>query len=779
MGQFGIGQPVRRKEDVRLLTGKGLYTDDVNFDGQVFGVFVRSPQAHANILSIDIEAALAAQGVVAVYTGADLVADGVGTLITDVEMEDLSGKKMFRTKRTFLATDRVRFVGEPLAIVLAETLGQAREAAELVMVDYEGLPAVGSTAFAASPDSPPIWEEHGSNVGVHWENRPVAEIDAHMAKAKTRVTVDIVNNRLVPNPMEPRCAVAKFDEESGVLTIYAPTQGGRRIQGGLAKTVLNLPPNKVRVISPDTGGGFGIRGKLYPELGVISWAARKSGRPVKWRGDRSETFVSDYHGRDQINHAEMGLDENGRVVALKVHTILNCGAYMAENGPRLPVSGGGRIIPGVYDIVNFYFSVKPVFSNTVPTDTYRGAGRPEANFLMERLMDAAAEATGLARDEVRRRNVIRPDQMPYRTQMGLLIDSGDFDGNMKMAMEGADWENFPKRRAQSEKNGKLRGIGIGNFVEAAGGRPTEEMRIRIAADGKATVFAGTHSHGQGHETVWAQLLNEFLGIPFDDVSLVQGDTATAPKNSAGTFGSRSSWMGGVGLQRSAKRIVEKGTKIAANLMQTEPEGVSFAGGVFTAGTSSVTLVEVAKAAHEPKNLPEGMEAGLDESYFLERDPEEFNFPNGCHVCEVEIDADLGHVQIVNYVAVDDCGFVLNPVIVHGQVYGGVAQGIGQALTENTVYDEDAQLVTGSFMDYGMPRAQHFSMIEALFNQVLCKTNDLGVKGAGEAGACGAPSAFVSSVMDALKPYGITHIDMPLTPDRVWRAIAEAKAATAA
>lgn len=779
MGQFGIGQPVRRKEDVRLLTGKGLYTDDVHFDNQVWGVFVRSPQAHARIVSIDLEAARAAEGVVAIYTGADLKAGGVGTLITEVEMKDLDGKPMFRPRRDFLAIDRVRFVGEPMAIVLAETQQQARAAAELVQVDYDLLPAVGTTAYAASPDSPAIWDEHGSNVGVHWENRPEAEIDAFMAKAKTRVTVDIVNNRLVPNPMEPRCAVAAFDKESGVLTLYAPTQGGRRIQQGLAKTVLNVPADKVRLVSPDVGGGFGIRGKLYPELGAVCWAARECGRPVKWRGDRSETFVSDYHGRDQINHVEMGMDENGRVIALKVHTILNVGAYMAENGPRLPISGGGRIIPGCYDIENFYFSVKPVFSNTVPTDTYRGAGRPEANFLMERTMDAAAEATGLPRDEIRRRNIIRPEQMPYRTQMGLVIDSGDFDGNMKMAMEGADWNGFPARKAESEKRGKLRGIGLSNFVEASGGRPTEEMRIKITPEGKAVVYAGTHSHGQGHETVWSQLIEEFLGIPFDDVSLVQGDTSTMPKGAAGTFGSRSSWMGGVGLQRSAKRVVEKGTKIAANLMQAEPAEVSFDKGVFTAGASSVTMKEVAKAAYETRNLPEGMEPGLDETYFLERDPEEFNYPNGAHVCEVEVDPDLGIVQIVNYVAVDDCGHVLNPFIVHGQVYGGVAQGIGQALTENTVYNDDAQLVTGSFMDYGMPRAQHLSMIDALFNEVPCKTNDLGVKGAGEAGACGAPSAFLSAVMDALKPFGIQHIDMPLTPDRVWSAIQNAKSAQAA
>ena len=660
MGQFGIGQPVRRKEDVRLLTGKGCFTDDVNFDDQVFGVFVRSPQAHADIRGIDLEAARAAEGVLAIYTGADLDADGVGTLETDVEMADLAGNPMFRPKRKLLATDRVRFLGEPVAIVLATTQEQARAAAELVMVDYEPLPSIASTDGATDPASPPVWPEHGSNVSVHWENRPASEIDAHMERAKTRVSVEIVNNRLVPNPMEPRAAVAQFDKETGVVTLYAPTQGGRRIQGGIAKGILKMPADKVRVISRDTGGGFGIRGKLYPELGVVCWAARKSGHAVKWRGDRSETFVSDYHGRDQVNRAELGLDENGRVVALKVHTILNVGAYMAENGPRLPISGGGRIIPCVYDIENFYFSVKPVFTNTVPTDTYRGAGRPEANFLMERLMDAAADATGLSRDEIRRRNVIRQDQMPYMTQMGLLIDSGDFIGNMDMAMDGADWKGFPARRAESEKRGKLRGIGLGNFVEAAGGRPTEEMRVRISPDGKATVFAGTYSHGQGHETVYAQLISDYLGIPFEDVSLVQGDTATSPQGAAGTFGSRSSWMGGLGIKKSSTAIVEKGKKIAAKLLQGDPEAVTFENGTFSSGASSITIQELAKAAQEPRNLPEGLEPGLDESFHVKRDAELFNFPNGCHVCEVEIDPDLGIAQIVNYTAVDDCGIVLNP-----------------------------------------------------------------------------------------------------------------------
>src|SRR5919112_882513 len=436
MGQFGIGQPVRRKEDVRLLTGKGRFTDDINIEGQVWASFLRSPHAHARIVRIDAEA-------------------------------------------------------------------------------VRGEPAIADTATAPDAASPTVWDDNGGNDAVHWENRDPAEVEALIRSAPKRVTVDIVNNRVVPSPMEPKAALATYDPETETSTLYCPSQGGRRIQNTMSRRIFKIAPEKMRVVSHDTGGGFGIRSKVYPELVCVVWAARKFGRPVKWRGDRSETFVSDYHGRDQVNHAEMGLDENGRVVALKVETILNVGAYLSENGPRLPINGGGKIIPCAYDIQNFYLSVKPVFTNTTPTDTYRGAGRPEANFLMERLMDAAAEACGLTRDEIRRRNLIPSSKLPYKTAMGNLIDSGDFVGSMEMAMQAADWHGFAGRRAESEARGKRRGLGLAYFIEGAGGPPTEEMRLRLEQDGAATVYAGTYSHGQGHETVYAQLVNEFLGIPFE------------------------------------------------------------------------------------------------------------------------------------------------------------------------------------------------------------------------------------------------------------------------
>jgi carbon-monoxide dehydrogenase large subunit len=598
MGQFGIGQPVRRKEDVRLLTGKGRFTDDINMEGQVFACFLRSPHAHAKIVRIDGEALKDEPGIIAVVTGADLLAEDLGTLLCEADFKDRQGKPMYKPLRPVLPMDRVRFVGEPIAMVLAETLEQARDAVERLDVEFEDLPVVVDTASAPDPASAVLWEENGSNVAVHWENREPAEIEGLIRSAPKRVKVEIVNNRVVPSPMEPKAALATYDAGTGTSTLYCPSQGGRRIQNTIARRILKIEPEKMRVISKDTGGGFGIRSKVYPELVCVVWAARKFGRPVKWRGDRSETFVSDYHGRDQVNHAEMGLDEDGRVIALKVETILNVGAYLGENGPRLPINGGGKIIPCAYDIQNFYLSVKPVFTNTVPTDTYRGAGRPEANFLMERLMDAAAEACGLSREEVRRRNLIPQSKLPYKTAMGNLIDSGDFVGSMEMAMKAADWQGFATRRAESEARGKLRGLGLANFIEGAGGPPTEEMRVRLDSDGSATVYAGTYSHGQGHETVYAQLVYEYLGVAPENVRLVQGDTATSPKGAAGTMGSRSSMMGGMGIKRSSTKIIEKGTAIAAHLLQTEPAKVSFSEGCFRVGASSIPLAAVAKAAYD-------------------------------------------------------------------------------------------------------------------------------------------------------------------------------------
>jgi carbon-monoxide dehydrogenase large subunit len=772
MGQFGIGQPVRRKEDVRLVTGKGEFTDDIDLSGQtpnlLWAAFVRSPHAHALIKGIDETAARATHGVVDVITGAELDAAGVGRMVSDAVFDDRSGRPQSRPLRRILPVDRTRFAGECIAIVIAETAEVARDAAELVEVDYEPLPAVVGTGNALAADAPRVWPELDSNLVVHWEHGQRADVEAKLAACAKRVKVELVNQRIAVSPMEPRVVAADFDKASGVLTVYSPTQGGRRLQTAFAQVLFKMDMAKVRVVSKDTGGGFGIRSKMYPETASVAFAAMKLGRPVKWLGDRLETFMSDYHGRDQLNACEMGLDAEGRIVALKVETLLNVGAYLSENGVRLAHNGGGRILPGVYKVPAMYFSVKPVFTNTICTDTYRGAGRPEANYIMERLMDAAAEATGLPREEIRRRNFIRADEMPYRTQLGFEIDSGDFAGTMQMGLDAADWNGFEARRRESAAAGKLRGRGLSVFIEGAGSRPQEGMRVRIDQDGRATIFAGTYSHGQGHHTVYSQILNDLLGIDFDKVDLVQGDTATAPKTSAGTFGSRSSMVGSSSLKMASDALIAKGKRIAAHLMQSTPEQVVFEAGVFRTATSSIGLAEVARAAHDPRRLPEGLAPGLDEEVTFDGKHE--NFPNGAHIVEVEVDPELGTVEIVRFVAIDDCGVVLNPFIVHGQAYGGIAQGLGQALTEQIVYDADGQLLTASYMDYAMPRAHHMVHVEGDFNIIPCKTNVMGVKGAGEAGATGAPPAIVSAVVDALSAYGVRHIDMPLTPERVWRAI---------
>ncbi len=774
MGEFGIGQPVRRKEDTRLLQGLGQFTDDINIEGQAFACFVRSPHAHARILGINSEIAKSMPGVTAVMTGHDLAAAKVGLLLNDAAYRYRDGAPMHKPARAVLPVEKTRFVGECIAFVVAETPEQARDAAEAVEIDYEPLAAVASGMRALDADAPLVWPEFGTNEVVHWEYGDPAAVGAILAKAHKRVSVDLINNRLAPSPMEPRVVIAEYND--GALTVHSPTQGGRRIQEGLAR-LLGLPVEKSRIISIDTGGGFGVRSKLFPETACIAFAAKALGRPVKWRGDRYETFVSDYHGRDQVNHAEMGFDAEGRILAMSLGTMVNVGAYLSENGLRLPMDGGGRIVPCVYHVPDFYFSVKPTFTNTVCTDTYRGAGRPEANYITERLMDKAAEAFGLPREEIRRRNFISQSQMPYKTHLGFRIDSGDFDGTMKMALEAADWDGFAARRTDSLKRGKRRGIGLAVFIEGAGSRPLEGMRLRFEANGDVSVIAGTYSHGQGHATVYSQLVHEFLGVDYERVKLINGDTALSPKTSVGTFGSRSSMVGGVSIKMASEAILRKARVIAAHQLQTEAENVTFEAGVFRAGASSISIDDVAQASRDPKRLPEGMAPGLDEEVTYKGEDE--NFPNGAHVVELEVDPETGIIELLKYVAIDDCGVVLNPFIVHGQVYGGVVQGVGQTLSEDIVYDESAQLLTASYMDYGMPRAAVMPMISAHFNVVPCKTNPLGVKGAGEAGSCGAPPAIVSAVVDALRDFGVRHIDMPLTPERVWRAIELAKSTRAA
>ncbi|MEE8516795.1 MAG: xanthine dehydrogenase family protein molybdopterin-binding subunit [Alphaproteobacteria bacterium] len=777
MEKYGIGQPVRRKEDVRLITGNSHFTDDLNAEGQLHAYFLRSPHAHARIIAIDTTGAKAAPGVVDIFTSTDTEADGLGTLPCLVDLTELDGTPLFKPSRSVLATGTVRLVGEAVAMVVANSLNQAMDAAEKIEVDYQVLPAVVSSVRALEADAPLLWPERGSNVCLHWQNRDRGDVDTIFDGAHKVVAVDLVNNRVVPSPMEPRCALADYDALSGKSTLYAPTQGGHRIQRTMSKAILKIPDGDLRIVSYATGGGFGVRSKLYPELVLTVWASRKLARPVKWRGDRSETFISDIHGRDQINHAELALDADGKALALRIETFLNVGAYLSENGPRIPITAGGRIVGGAYDIPALYFSVHVMFTNTTPTDTYRGAGRPEANYIMERLMEKAAIEMAIDGLEIRRRNFIANHAFPYTTQMGMVVDCGDFAATMDQALDIADWNGFAARRFEAAGQGRLRGIGLGYYLEAAGGRISEEMRVKFEPDGTVTIVAGTFSHGQGHHTVFSQIISETLGVEFDDVNLVQGDTDIIPDGAVGTFGSRTSQMGGVGLVRACAKIIDKGKVIAGHLLQTDAAGVRFQDGEFLSGDSSVSLADVAQAAFDPQRLPDGMDPGLDESYHYERGKDENNYPNGCHICEVEVDPDTGNLEIVAFAAVDDCGKILNPMIVHGQVHGGIAQGVGQALCEHTVYDEvTGQLLTGSYMDYAMPRADQFPPMVVDFNVVPSPLNDLGVKGAGEAGCCGAPSALVLAVLDALKDLGIRHIDMPLTPERVWRTIQDARAA---
>ncbi len=768
MDKFGIGQPVRRKEDVRLLTGRGTYTDDLDPPGQAHLVVVRSPHAHARIVSIGTAEAKAAPGVLAVLTGADADADGIGRFPVMVDVPGRDGTTLFAPPREMLQTRKVRMVGDPVAIVVAETRQQAQDAAELVEVAYDPLPSVTDTAASLAPDAPLLWEEHGSNLCVHWSSGREAEAEAAFARAARIVRVDLVNNRLVGNPMEPRVAVGEYDAAADRWTLTSPTQGVIRVRDGFAKHILKVPNEKLRVVSPDVGGGFGLRGKIHVESGMVLWAAKRLGRPVKWRSDRTETFLSDPHGRDHVTEAEMAFDANGKTLGVRIRTIAAMGAYLQDFGPRIPTVAGGRINGTVYDIQALNVQVRCVFTNTQPTDAYRGAGRPETAYVLERLYDQGALAFRLDRAEIRRRNFIRPEQIPYRNAAGNEIDSGRFAETQDKALALADWAGFPTRRAEAARRGRLRGIGLGYFIEASGGQPSEWARVRFEPDGMVTLTVGTFSHGQGHETAYAQVLRSKLGIDFDRVRFVQGDTAVVPQGN-GTGGSRSSQMGGVAIARASDLVLAKARRLAAHALEAAAEDIEFdagAGRFRVAGTDlSCGWDRVIEIAGAP---PEGETPGLDEQLVYTRNTE-CNFPNGCHVAEVEIDPDTGRVEIARYAAVDDVGNVINPLLVHGQSHGGIMSGIGQALLEHAVWDrESGQFLTATFQDYAMPRAADAPHFELGFHVVPCPNNDLGVKGAGEGGACGAPPAIVSAVCDAL---GIAHIDMPVTAEKVWRVLA--------
>jgi carbon-monoxide dehydrogenase large subunit len=770
--KFGIGQSVRRTEDQRLLTGTGRYTDDISLPRQTHAYFLRSPQAHARLVKIDAEPARAAPGVVGIVTGADLQKAGIGPIPCMVPLKNRDGTNMPIPERPAIATERVRFVGDIVALVVAESHAQAKDAAELIEVEYEELPAVTGTMAALEPAAPQVWDFARNNIVFDWTLGDEAAMRTAFAKAARVASVDLVNNRVVPTPVEPRVAAASWSAGDDRFTLYAASQGGHTLRKVLCNYVFKIPEHRMRVVTGDVGGGFGMKIFVYPEYAAILYAARAFGRPVRWASERSEAFLSDTHGRDHVTTAKLALDKDGRFLGVHVSTVANLGAYLSHYGPFIPTLAGSNMLTGVYAIPAAFVEVKGVYTNTAPVDAYRGAGRPEAAYVIERLVDTAARETGLSPYEIRRRNFIPSDKMPFKTPLGATFDCGDFARNLNDALTAADVAGFPARREASRKAGKLRGLGMSYYIEICGGGSDETAQIRFEPGGGVTVLIGSQTNGQGHETAYAQLVSHRLGVPMDSIRVVQGDTDQIAYGT-GTGGSRAVAVGGSAVMAASERIIAKGKALAAHFLEAAEADIEFADGSFSiAGTDRrIAITEVARLAHTPGKLPKGMSAGLDESANF--NPPEFTYPNGCHVAEVEVDMATGVTEVVRYVIVDDFGTVINPMLLEGQVHGGTVQGIGQALYEHCIYDENSgQLVTGSLMDYCLPRAGDVPNFTFRYNEIPTQSNPLGVKGAGEAGAIGAPPAIINALVDALAPYGVKHIDMPATPEKVWRIISQ-------
>ena len=789
MPEGGIGAAVKRKEDFRLLTGRGAYTDDVARPGGLFVHMLRSPHAHAEIASIDASAARAAPGVAAVLTGADVDADGLGGMPCGWGITSRDGAPMAEPKWPVIAQGRVRYVGEIVAAVVAETAERAADAAALVAVDYRPLPACAQTGAAAEPGAPTVHEDAAGNLCFDWDFGDKAAADAAFAGAAHVAALDLVNQRIAPHPMEPRAAVADYDAGSGKLTLHCTGQAAHAMRLLLGAFVLNQPENRFRVVCPDVGGGFGTKVPPYCEYAIVCWAARKLARSVRWTAQRWESFVTDTHGRDHLTRAELALDGDGKFTGLRVRTTANMGAYLSAFAPLIPTYLYATLFAGQYTTPAIWTNVKAVFTHTSPVDALRGAGRPEATYLVERLVDEAARISGIDPVELRRRNLIPPDAFPYQTPVALLYDSGEYERAIDIAVAASGWDGFAERRRRSEAAGKLRGIGLAAPIEATGAAPSaiagslgaraglyESAQVRFDATGTVTVYAGTHNHGQGHETTFAQLVTDKLGVPLDNVTVVEGDTDRATMG-MGTYGSRSLSVGGSAIDRAMDKIVDKGRKIAAHLMEASVEDVEFDAGTFTVtGTDrSTTIGEVAFAAYVPHRYPlDELEPGLDEQAYF--DPQNFNFPYAAYVCEVEIDPETGALSVEAFTAVDDVGTIVNPMIVEGQVHGGLVHGIGQAVCERVAFDDSGQPLTGSLMDYALPRADDVPDLALDHTVTPCPMNPLGVKGVGEIGAIGAPAAVMNAAVNALAPLGVTHIDMPATPQSVWRAIRNARAA---
>jgi carbon-monoxide dehydrogenase large subunit len=766
--KFGVGQPVPRREDPTLLRGEGRYTDDVNLPGQAWCVVVRSRHAHGVIKSIDLSAAKTMPGVLGAWTGEDLNAAGYGTIKCNVAYPNRDGSPMKKPERRSLATGRVRYVGDPVAFVVAETKSQARDAAEAVEVDIDALPAVSDAREAAKPGAPQLFDDVPGNLALDWYYGEADKVAAAFAKAAHVTKLDLISNRIVVSAMEPRSAVGAYDKSSGRWTFYVGSQGVFGFKASLAE-LLNEKPENVRVITGNVGGSFGMKAGIYPEYACILHAARLLGRPVKWTDDRSESFLSDCHGRDHDFKGELALDKDGRFLAVRFIGFANMGAVLNTAGPLMSTTNIVKNSIGVYRTPLIEVSTKCIMTNTVPINAYRGAGRPEGNYFMERLVAAAAAEMGIDQVELRKRNHIQPDQIPYKAPSAMEYDSGDFSNLLAKAAKAADWDGFAKRRAESKAKGLLRGIGIGNYLEVTAPQGKEMGGLRFEADGDVTIVTGTLDYGQGHWSPFAQVLVDKLGIPFEKIKLHQNDSDQLI-GGGGTGGSRSAMASGGAIIEAGDKVIEKGKQVAAHVLEAAAADIEFARGRFViAGTDrSIGIMELAGKLRSGIKLPDGVPSSLDVSLVHDTSPSAF--PNGCHICEVEIDPETGHVQVVKYSTVSDFGTLLNPLMVEGQTHGGVVQGIGQALLERTVFDADGQFLTGSYMDYALPRAADTPYFTFQSHPVPATTNALGAKGCGEAGCAGSLPAVMNAVVDALRPVGITSMDMPATPERVWRAI---------
>jgi carbon-monoxide dehydrogenase large subunit len=787
----GMGASVKRREDRRFLLGKGRYTDDITLPGQTWAVFVRSPYAHAAIRSIDSSAARSAPGVLAVLTGEDVAADGLGGIPCGWQVKSKDDSVMIEPPHPALAHGKVRHVGDPVVMVIAATRAQARDAAQLVEVDYDPLPAVAHLKDAVADGASQVWDEAPGNLCFDWHIGDAAATDAQFSGAAHVVSIDLVNNRIIPNAIEPRAANGHYETAIDRYTLYTTSQNPHLTRLLLGAFTLKVPEHKLRVVAPDVGGGFGSKIFHYAEELLVLWASKRVDRPVKWTSDRSEAFLSDAHGRDHISHAELALNDDGTFRGLRVRTLANMGAYLSTFAPAIPTYLYATLLSGPYVIPAIYAEVKAVFTNTVAVDAVRGAGRPEATYLLERLVDKAARELEMDRVEIRRKNLIQPDQFPYQTPVALQYDIGDYPATLDMALQSIDYPGLEARKAASKARGKLRGFGISTYIEACGIAPSalvgalgaraglyEAATVRVHPTGSVTVFTGSHSHGQGHETTFAQLVVEKLGVAFDNVEIVHGDTDRIPFG-MGTYGSRSAAVGGSAIVKAMDKIIEKGKKVAAHLLEANVADIEFSDGKYTVvGTDrEKSFGEIAFTAYVPHNYPiDTVEPGLEDSAFY--DPKNFTFPGGCHIVEVEVDPETGVVEVKDVAIADDVGVVINPMIVDGQAHGGLAQGIGQALLEEAVYDPGGQLLSGSYMSYCMPRAADLPMFKVGNHVTACTHNPIGIKGVGEVGAIGIPPAVINAVIDALTPLGVTNIDMPATSEKVWRAIQAAQGGAA-